>query len=134
MHDPEPAVQVAANSMTLQTEAITVNATGAVGADTTVSGMFVGQIVDVYIDYGTTMSNTTDLTLSFYSPLAMGNVLAVTDNATDGLYAPRLAPVSNAAAAIANSYVPFYVNGTLLLSVGQTLSGTTATAYVRYVK
>ncbi len=133
MREPEQVVQIA-NVATIQTEAITVNPIGAVASDTTASGVFVGEILDVYIDYGSTMSTTTDLTLTYYAPFAMGTILALTDNANDNVYMPRATGVSSANVALANDYYPYYVNGTLLLSIGQTLSGTSATAYVRYVK
>jgi len=132
MREPQQMVQVA-NVATIQTEAITVNPIGAVASDTTASGIIVGQIIDVYIDYGATMSDTTDITLTYYTPHAMGQILAVTDNVADTVYMPRATAVTSGNVAIA-SYWPFYVNGKLLLSVGQTLSGTSATAYVRYLK
>lgn len=132
MREPQQVVQIAAVA-TIQTEAITVSPVGAIASDTTVSGIVVGQIVDVYIDYGSTMSSTTDITLTYSSPFAMGQILEVLNNVADGVYMPRATAVSSANVALA-SYWPFYANGSLLLSVGGTLSGTSATAYVRYIR
>lgn len=132
MQEPQQIVQMAATS-NIVTEAITVEPTGAIASDTTQSGLVVGEIIDVYIDYGATMSTTTDITLTYYTPFAMGTILEVLNNVNDNVYMPRATAVSSANVALA-SYWPFYCNGTLLLSVGGTLSGTSATAYVRYRK
>ena len=132
MREPQAIVQTASVAA-IQVEAITVSPVGAIASDTTPSGAIVGQIVDVYIDYGSTMSSTTDITLTYYAPFAMGQILEVLNNINDNVYMPRATAVTSANVALA-SYWPFYCNGTLLLSVGGTLSGTSATAYVRYVK
>ncbi len=132
MRGPEAIVQTAAVAA-IQTEAITVSPIGAIASDTTASGPIMGEIIDVYIDYGSTMSTTTDITLTYSSPFAMGQILEVLNNVADGVYMPRATAVTSANVALA-SYWPFYCNGSLLLSVGGTLSGTSATAYVRFIK
>ncbi len=98
------------------------------------SPLIVGEILDVYIDYTAALSSTTDLTVSYYSPFAMSNILVVTDSATDALYHPRAKPVDLAGAAITNAFVPFWCNGYLTVTVAQTKVGAAGMVYVRYVK
>lgn len=98
---------------------------GTTGAFHTVnSGGINGYLVAVYIDYGATMSNTTDITLSYTSP-ASGNILTKADNVTDGWFYPRALAQSTAAANATDAWVMLPVDGVIQCTISQTLSGTT---------
>lgn len=124
------------NAETIVTETIAVTTTGADGAATgsTASGALYGFLLDVYLDYHASAPATTDVTLAYTSP-ANGNILVVTNNATDGLYAPRKQACDAAGAAITGGYDCYPLNGTVTVSVAQANALTGAvTARVRYYK
>ncbi len=133
----QPQQQVAVSAVSqINTASWDVSGGGATGEKLggASSPLIVGEIVDVYIDYTAALSSTTDLTVSYYSPFAMGNILVVSNSATDALYHPRAKPIDLAGAAITNAFVPFWCNGYLTATVGQTQAGVAATLYLRYVK
>ena len=121
----------------IETETIAVTTTGADGSASgsqASAGSLYGFLLDVYLDYHASAPATTDVTLAYTSP-ANGNILVVTNNATDGLYAPRKQTCDAAGAAITGNYDLFPLNGTLTLSVAQANALTGAvTARVRYLK
>ena len=98
---------------------INVTTTGTAGAATgsTTSGLIQGAILDVYLNFHASAPATTDTTIALASP--GGNVLVVSNSATDALIAPRAKCVDNANAAITNSFDYFYVNGSLTVSLAQ---------------
>ena len=103
----------------IQTIAVPVTTTGADGSATgsaSVDTQF-GFLLDAYLDYGATAPNTTDVTIAHAG--VWGNLLVVSDNATDGRYAPRSALVDTSAAAITGAYDYLPINGPLTVSVAQ---------------
>jgi len=104
------------------------NAVGNATSDTEINGF----LVDVYLDYAGTAPATTDVTITHESP-SRGNLLVVTDNATDGLYHPRAKLVDNANAAITNSHDHFALNGSIKVAVaGCNALAPAVTAWIRY--
>ena len=116
----------------IHTVAIPVTTTGSAGSATGsgVSDALNGYIIDVYFDFHASTPATTDTTLAY--TLRGGNIVVVTDSATDVLVAPRQKYVDNANSAITNSNGRFAVDGTLTVSLAQSDALTNAViAYVR---
>lgn len=116
----------------IHTVAIPVTTTGTAGSATGsgVSDALNGWIIDVYLDFHASTPATTDTTIA-YTTLG-GNILVVTDSATDARIAPRQKLVDNANSAITNSNDRFAVDGTLTVSLAQADALTNAVvAYVR---
>lgn len=89
-----------------------------------------GEIEDIFLDYHASAPGTTDVTISFKD--RGGNVLVVSNNATDGLYHPRAKPVDNANAAITNAHGKFVAHQKLNVAVAQADALTACvTAYIR---
>lgn len=118
--------------MQLASMTLTMTGTGATTADNT-SPQITGELLGVYIDYTASITATTDLTITYSSPLG-GQILAKVNNVTDGFFAPRSGAVDSSGSAITNSHVPFPVNGKLTVTVGQTTPGTTGTLWFMYRK
>ncbi len=97
------------------------------------SGGMNGYIVALYIDYQSTMSSTTDITLTYLSP-AGGQLLAKTNNNTDGWFYPRALAQSTAAANATDAWVMLPVDGSIQCSISQTLSGTVGYVDFYWVK
>jgi hypothetical protein len=98
-------------------ETIKVTTTGSAGSAIS-SGETVpiqGFLLDVYIDYHASAPNTTDVTIS--DPV-FGNLLMVSNNATDGKYAPR-EPNCDAAGAANGLYDLIPINSKLTIAVAQ---------------
>ena len=118
--------------MEIITERIAVTTTGTAGAATGsgVSKAINGWIVDVFLDYHASAPATTDVTIAYTS--RGGNILVVSNNATDGLYHPRAKAVDNANTAITNAHDYFYISDTVTVSVAgsDALTG----AVVAYIK
>jgi hypothetical protein len=115
------------------TEVLVVTTTGTAGNATGIatSGILRGLLLDVYLDYHASCPATAHCTLS-YSPTG-GNILAVVDNATDGLYAPRQAEVT-AANVATGGYTYFPLNGKVSVTVINADALTACvTAHVRYM-
>jgi hypothetical protein len=75
------------------------------------------------------------LTITTISEGVFGNVLAVANNATDGRYAPRLAPVTTANVAITDAHDRIPLGGKVTVSVAQADALTACvTAHIRYEK
>ena len=92
-----------------------------------------GFLLDVFLDYHASAPNTTDVTLAYTE--RGGNILAVANNATDGLYAPRQKPVDNANSAITNAHDRFPLNQPLTISVaGSDALTACVTAHIRYLR
>lgn len=102
--------------MPIDTYTIRVTTTGSAGAATgSASATVIGAIIDIFLDFHASAPATTDTTIA----MANGNVLVVTNSATDALIAPRQKLVDNANAAITNSFDYFYVSGQLTVSLAQ---------------
>jgi len=97
-----------------------VTTTGSAGSATgsnTLAGLR-GYLLDVYLDYhGDAPGNTTDVTIAYTT--RGGNILAVSNSATDALIAPRQKLVDNANSAISNSHAMFPLDQSLTVSVAQ---------------
>ena len=115
---------------------VTVTTTGspesATGSGTT--DALSGFLLDIYLDYHASAPATTDVTVAYDEP-DNGNVVVVSNSATDTLYAPRKQACDNAGAAITGVYDLFPLNGRLTVSVAgsDALTGAVV-ARVRYLK
>lgn len=113
--------------------AIPVTTTGGAGVATgsATSEVIRGAILDIFLDFDGTAPATTDTTIS-YGGVGGGNIWARSDSAADALVAPRIKPVDNANAAIANAYDFFFVNGPITVTLAQ--CNALAPAVTVYVK
>ena len=85
------------------------------------------------LDYHASAPATTDVTIAFST--RGGNVLAVSNNATDALYHPRAKPVDNANTAITNAHDKFAISDTLTISLAESDALTGAvTAYIHVLR
>jgi hypothetical protein len=128
----------------IRTEIVAITTTGSAGSATgsgdtpSLSGWF----LDVYFNYHASCPATADVTVAYkahYDPdgdsiPSFGNLIVVSNNATDGLYAPRQDTHDEAATGLGN--VDLYpLNGPLTISVAQADALTDCViAYVRYLK
>jgi len=105
---------------TLDRVSIPVTTTGGAGSATgSATATVIGALVEVAIDFAPTAPATTDTTIA-YGGVGGGNLLVVTNSATDALIAPRrTALVDNANAAITGSVDTFVLNGPVTVSVAQ---------------
>lgn len=106
----------------LKTYSAAITTTGSAGSATgtgTFSVTVPGYLEWIYLDFHASAPATTDTTIAFASTPPGGNILVVTNSATDALYYPRGGAVSNAAAAITNSHVMIPVAGTINISLAQ---------------
>ena len=95
--------------------------------------MLDGFLLDVYLDFHASAPATTDTTIAYDEP-DFGNVLVVTNSATDALYAPRKNTCDATGAAISGNYTMFPLNGGLTISLAQCDQLTAAVvAKVRYL-
>jgi hypothetical protein len=93
-----------------------------------------GFLLDIFLDYNAAAPATTDVTITQVDRPG-GNLLVVSNNATDGLYTPRTKPVDNANAPITNAFDKFPINGTINVAVAQCDALTDAVvAYIRYLR
>jgi len=89
-----------------------------------------GFLLDVYFDFGSTCPASTDTTIAYTTQ--GGNLLVITDSATDVLLAPRQKLVDNANGAIADSYALFPINQALTISLaGSNALAPAVTVYFR---
>lgn len=122
--------------MSIEQEVVTVTTTGSAGSasGSATSGVMSGFLLDVYLDFHASAPATTDTTIAYAQP-ALGNVLVVSNSATDALIAPRVKPVDNANTAITNAFDRFPLNGTLTFSLAQCDALTGAlVATIRYLR
>jgi len=100
----------------------------AVGSGSTVP--IHGYLLDVYLDYNAACPATADVTIA---DSVFGNALVVSNNNTDGWYAPRKATCDPAAAAT-GLYDLIPLNGALAISVAQADALTACVvAYIRWM-
>jgi len=128
LYEPQAAGKVSSATVTVAT---TGNAGAALGSST-FGPIGPGWLDAVYFDFDASITTTTDITLSYYSP-SWGDIITMTNSATDTLYYPRLAPHATTGIAFTDdAVVPWLVDGTLKLNVTQSTSATvavTATVY-----
>lgn len=119
--------------MAIEQEIVTVTTTGSAGSASgagATPGMS-GFLLDIYLDY-TGQPATTDVTIAYDEPDS-GNILVVSNNATDGLYAPRKQVCDAAGAAVAGAYDLLPLNGKLSIAVDQGDDAGTVKARIRYL-
>ncbi len=119
----------------IRTETVTITTTGSAGSATGsgTTPALTGFLLDVYLNFHASAPATTDTTIAYDEP-DLGNVLVVSNSATDALIAPRQKVVDNANSAITNSHVPFPLNGALTISLAQCDALTGAlVATIRYL-
>jgi hypothetical protein len=97
----------------------TVTTTGSAGSATgsATTEALTGYLVDVYLDFNASLPATADTTIAYANQ--GGNILVVTNSATDALIAPRQKYVDNTNTAITNSFGKFLINGPLTISIAQ---------------
>ena len=113
---------------------VAVTTTGSAGAATgsgTVNIQKYGEIVYIYLDFHASAPATTDTTIAYASTPPGGNILVVSNSATDTLYHPAAKPVDNAGSAITNAHRRFPAVGSITVSLVQCDALTAAvTAYI----
>lgn len=88
-----------------------------------------GWIENIFLDFHASAPGTTDTTIAYKT--RGGNILAVTNSATDALFHPRAKAVDNANAAITDSHDRFAVNDKVNVALAQCDALTDAvTAYI----
>lgn len=111
-----------------------ITSTGSAGSATgsgTLSIPVAGYVEWVYLDYHASAPATSDVTLANAGTPPGGNILVVSNNATDGLYFPRGGAVTVAGAAITDSHDKIAIAGDITLSIAQSDALTNVvTAYV----
>ncbi len=119
----------------IQTIAIPVTTTGTAGSATgsATSDLLIGEVLDIYLDFNASAPVSTDTTIAYAG--RGGNILAVTNSATDALIAPRRKPVDNTNTAITNAHDRFVLNDAITVSLAQCNALDPAvTAYVRILR
>lgn len=99
----------------------TVTTTGVAGSATgtaTLTANLACHIDWIHVNWSASAPNTSDITIAYSSTPPGGNILAISNSATDVLTFPRASCVTNANAAITNSYAPFPWAGDLTITVG----------------
>lgn len=117
------------------TEKVQVNTTGSAGSATgsANSKALHGFLLDVFLDYHADAPATTDVTLEYDDN--NDDILVVSNNKTDGRYAPVKNNCDVAGAAISGVYANYPLNGPLTVSLAQCDELTPAlTAWIRYLK
>ena len=121
--------------MEIVTTTIRVTTTGSAGSasGSATSPAIPGFLLDIYLDFHASAPATTDTTISFAT--RGGNLLAVSNSATDALIAPRQKLVDNANAAITNSHAPFALGDGITVALAQCDALTDAlVVYIRSLK
>ena len=119
----------------IRTETVTVTTTGSAGSatGTSTSNQMYGFLLDIYFDFHASAPATTDTTVAYGTP-ANGNIIVLSNTATDVLHAPRKQASDATGAAISGVYDLFPLNGTVTISLAQSDALTGALiARIRYV-
>lgn len=118
----------------IATEIVKVTTAGSAGSATGSSSTpsLMGKLLAIYLDFhASAPAGTTDTTVSYAK--YGGNILAVSNSATDALFHPRSAPVNNANSAITNAFDYFPLQQPLTVTVAQSDALTDCvTAYIIY--
>lgn len=106
--------------MSLRIQTIKVTTTGGDGAASgnADSAVIVGEILGIFANYHASTPATADVTIKAVNPVDH-NILVITDNATDGYYAPRIVPVTSSNVAITNAHTPYIVAGKINVALAQ---------------
>lgn len=142
--DEPTSIGVAAASDTVMVEAISLGSSGITvtnGASEVEGYQFItstkaiyGELLEIVIDYAASISTTTDVTIT-HAGLVNEQILKRADSATDGVFAPRRLAVLNSGGSTTYEHVPFMLQGTFLINVGQTTPETAiGTVYIKYRK
>lgn len=119
--------------MEIITTTIRVTTTGSAGSasgSATTAALVPGFLLDIYLDFNASAPATTDVTISYAS--RGGNLLVVTNSATDALIAPRQKLVDNTNTAITDSHAPFALDDRITVAVAQ--SDALTDAVVVYIR
>jgi hypothetical protein len=129
---PPQVVQIATSSGRLETYKLTLSAVGAAGEATgyVTTSALIGTLDSVYMDYGSSISGTTGLTVTFVDAYA-GNLFSIMGTATDQWVYPSHA-ITQTGAAVTNAWAPYALDGRLQVMAAQTTSGTVGYMYIRY--
>ncbi len=129
-------VQLGPSGRLITSVSLSITTTGGAGvsAGTAATGSLNGYLLDIYLNFHASAPATTDTTLSYLSP-ALGNILVITNSATDALYTPRRQCVDATGAAISGMFDLVPINGTLQLALAQCddLTGAVV-ATIRYLQ
>jgi len=129
MRGPEVPIQAASIGHDISMEAYSAVMAGTGAGETTLTTQALrGELVAIYVDYTASITNTTDLTITYGSPVG-GVIYEKIDSLTDAMVYPRASLVTNAAAAITDSHDRFPLAGPLTVKLGETTPGTTAVLY-----
>lgn len=124
---------VSAQQSTSRFERLVLTAEGEPGAaagSATSGTRLQGDIRAVYIDYGGSVTSTTDITLSLSSPA--GVVLGLTNNTTDGWYYPSVQFTSPTGTLVSSAFKSFPINDYLVVDTTESTTETTVTVTVFY--
>ncbi len=116
-------------------EIVAVTTTGADGgaSGSGTSHVLHGFLLDVYLDYHASCPATADVTVAYTTK--GGNIVVVSNNATDGLYAPRKQVCDSVGAAVSGVYDRWPLNQALTVSVAQANALTNCVvASIRYLR
>jgi len=131
MEQPEEPVARSSTSYGwLHQEEIAVTATGDDGAATGSAdsdGPIRGHVYAVHLDYGSSVTTTTDITLSLSSPAV--TVMALSDTATDGWYYPVVEQTGSTGSGT-STYDRLPLSGQMTVEVAESTAGTAVTATV----
>jgi hypothetical protein len=122
--------------MEIVTQTVKVTTTGSAGVatGTATSPSMHGQLLDIFFDFHASLPATADTTVAFVNP-PLGNLIVLSNTATDIRKAPR-EPVHDATGvAITNAYDRITLNGALSFSIAQGDALTDAlVATIRYLR
>lgn len=122
--------------MEIVTEIVRVTTTGGAGAATGTanSPALYGELLDIQFNFHASLPATADTTVANVNP-PVGNVIVLTDTATDARYAPRQAVHNATGAAITNGWDRHVLNGPLSFAIAQGDALTDAlVATIRYLR
>lgn len=105
--------------MAMRVIPVAVTTTGAAGSASgnATSEPLRGELKAIYLDFHASAPATSDTTVSYAT--VGGTILAVTNSATDAMFAPRMKPVDNANAAITNAHDEFPLADKITVAVAQ---------------
>ena len=129
----EPVPRSASNYGWLREEQITVSATGSAGAATgsgTSDNPIQGRLQAVHLDFASSITNTTDITLTTSSAPSL-TILQLSNYYTDTWYYPA-AEYTNSAGSGLSAYDHLPMADYLSVSVGETTSSTTLLTVTAY--
>ncbi len=121
--------------MEIVTTKVAVTTVGSAGSATgsATSDLINGYLLDVYLDFHGSAPATTDVTIAYAT--RGGNIIVVSNTATDVLHQPLKQASDVAGAAISGVYNPYVLDDKLTVSVAQCDALTNAVvAYIRALR